>query len=101
MRGIVTLPKGDGATMTRFYDRMRIDRADVVARTILADTSGVKAIDFALSGPLRPSGFQVVGLLVVRLGESEASDAIADHDNSDHEQKHNHDCHIVLHQPLP
>ena len=37
----------------------------------------------------------------VRLVESEASDAIADHDNSDHEQKHDHDRHIVLHQPLP
>jgi hypothetical protein len=37
----------------------------------------------------------------VRLGESEASDAIADHDNSDHEQKHNHDRHILLNQPLP
>ena len=37
----------------------------------------------------------------VRLVESEASDAIADHDNSDHEQNHDHDCHIVLHQPLP
>ena len=38
------------------------------------------------------------GLLAcfVRLGESEASDAIADHDNADHEQKHNHDRHIVL-----
>ncbi len=37
----------------------------------------------------------------VRLVESEASDAIADHDNSDHEQNHDHDRHIVLHQPLP
>jgi hypothetical protein len=38
----------------------------------------------------------------VRLVESgEASDAIADHDNSDHEQNHGHDRHIVLHQPFP
>ena len=37
----------------------------------------------------------------VRLIESDASDAIADHDNSDHEQSHNHDRHIVLHQPHP
>jgi hypothetical protein len=33
--------------------------------------------------------------------ELEAGDAIADHDNSDYEQNHNHDRHIVLHQPLP
>ena len=32
---------------------------------------------------------------------SEARDAIADHDNSDHEQKETHDRHIVLHEPLP
>jgi hypothetical protein len=37
----------------------------------------------------------------VRLVESEACDAIADHDNSDHEQNHDHDRHIILHQPLP
>ena len=36
-------------TMTGFYDRMHIDRADVVARTIFVDTFGVKATDFALS----------------------------------------------------
>jgi hypothetical protein len=52
------------------------------------------------SGGARPAGFRVVGLFV-RLVESEASDAIADHDNSDHEQNHDHDRHIVLHQPLP
>ena len=49
--------------------------------------------------PARP-GFQVVRLLV-RLVESEAGDAIADHDDSDHEQNHDHDRHVVLHQPLP
>jgi hypothetical protein len=38
----------------------------------------------------------------VPLVESEeASDAIADHGSSDHEQNHDHDRHIVLHQPLP
>ena len=31
---------------------------------------------------------------------SEARDAIADHDNSYHEQKEAHDRHIVIHQPL-
>jgi hypothetical protein len=44
--------------------------------------------------------FRLSGFFV-RLGESEASDAIADHDNSDDDQKHNHDRHIVLHQPFP
>jgi NTE family protein len=35
--------------MTGFYDRMHIDRGDVVARTIFVDTFGVKATDFDLS----------------------------------------------------
>jgi NTE family protein len=49
VRGIVTLSKAMVSTMTGFYDRMHIDRADVVARTIFVDTFGVKATDFALS----------------------------------------------------
>jgi NTE family protein len=49
VRGIVTLSKAMVTTMTGFYDRMHIDRADVVARTIFVDTFGVKATDFALS----------------------------------------------------
>jgi NTE family protein len=50
VRGIVTLSKAMVTTMTGFYDRMHIDRADVVARTIFVDTFGVKPTDFALSG---------------------------------------------------
>ena len=38
--------------------------------------------------------------LVATWHESEAGDAVADHDNSDQEQNQNHDRHIVLHQPL-
>jgi NTE family protein len=49
VRGIVTLSKAMLSTMTGFYDRMHIDRPDVVARTIFVDTLGVKATDFALS----------------------------------------------------
>jgi NTE family protein len=49
VRGIVTLSKAMVTTMTGFYDRMHIDRADVVARTIFVDTFGVKATDFDLS----------------------------------------------------
>ena len=49
VRGIVTLSKAMVTTMTGFYDRMHIDRAEVVARTIFVDTLGVKATDFALS----------------------------------------------------
>jgi NTE family protein len=37
------------STMTGFYDRMHIDRGDVIARTIFIDTGGVKATDFNLS----------------------------------------------------
>ena len=48
-----------------------------------------------------PGGFRGSSGSFVRLIESDASDAIADHDNSDHEQSHNHDRHIVLHQPHP
>lgn len=54
--------------------------------------------DYLNDGPRR--AFRLSGCFV-GLTESEASDAIADHDNSDHEQKHNHDRHIVLNQPLP
>jgi NTE family protein len=49
VRGIVTLSKAMLTTMTGFYDRMHIDEADVVARTIFVDTFGVKATDFDLS----------------------------------------------------
>jgi NTE family protein len=49
VRGIVTLSKAMLSTMTGFYDRMHIDRPDIVARTIFVDTLGVKATDFALS----------------------------------------------------
>jgi NTE family protein len=49
VRGIVTLSKAMVSTMTGFYDRMHVDRAEVVARTIFVDTFGVKATDFALS----------------------------------------------------
>jgi NTE family protein len=48
VRGIVTLSKAMVSTMAGFYDRMHIDRAEVVARTIFVDTFGVKATDFAL-----------------------------------------------------
>jgi hypothetical protein len=37
----------------------------------------------------------------IHLVESEARDAIADHDNSDHEQNQPHDRRIVLYQPFP
>jgi NTE family protein len=49
VRGLVTLSKAMLTTMTGFYDRMHIDRADVVERTIFVDTFGVKATDFDLS----------------------------------------------------
>jgi NTE family protein len=49
VRGVVTLTKAMLYTMTGFYDRMHIDREDVVARTIFVDTFGVKATDFDLS----------------------------------------------------
>jgi len=49
VRGVITLGKAMLTTMTGFYDRMHIDRPDVVARTIFVDTSGVKATDFGLS----------------------------------------------------
>jgi NTE family protein len=49
VRGVVTLTKAMLATMTGFYDRMHIDREDVVARTIFVDTFGVKATEFDLS----------------------------------------------------
>jgi NTE family protein len=49
VRGVVTLSKAMVTTMTGFYDRMHIDRADVRARTIFVDTFGVKATDFTLS----------------------------------------------------
>jgi NTE family protein len=49
VRGVVTLTKAMLSTMTGFYDRMHIDREDVVARTIFVDTFGVKATDFDLS----------------------------------------------------
>jgi NTE family protein len=49
VHGIVTLSKAMLNTMTGFYDRMHIDDADVVARTIFVDTFGVKATNFDLS----------------------------------------------------
>jgi NTE family protein len=49
VRGLVTLSKAMLSTMTGFYDRMHIDGADGVARTIFVDTFGVKATDFQLS----------------------------------------------------
>jgi NTE family protein len=49
VRGVVSLSKAMLSTMTGFYDRMHIDRADVIARTIFVDTFGVKATDFQLS----------------------------------------------------
>ena len=48
VRGVVTLVRAMLSTMTGFYDRMHIERADVVARTIFVDTFGVKATDFNL-----------------------------------------------------
>lgn len=49
VRGVVSLTKAMLSTMTGFYDRMHIDREDVVTRTIFVDTFGVKATDFDLS----------------------------------------------------
>jgi NTE family protein len=49
VRGVVSLSTAMLSTMTGFYDRMHIDRTDVVARTIFVDTFGVKATDFQLS----------------------------------------------------
>jgi NTE family protein len=49
VRGIVSLSKAMLSTMTGFYDRTHVDRADVVARTIFVDTFGVRATDFDLS----------------------------------------------------
>jgi NTE family protein len=49
VRGVVTLSKAMLSTMTGFYDRQHVSRADVIARTIFVDTLGVKAVDFNLS----------------------------------------------------
>lgn len=49
VRGVISLSKAMLTTMTGYYDRMHIDRPDVIARTIFVDTSGVKATDFGLS----------------------------------------------------
>ena len=49
VRGVISLSKAMLTTLTGFYDRMHIDRPDVLARTIFVDTSGVKATDFGLS----------------------------------------------------
>lgn len=47
--GVVTLTKAMLATMTGFYDRMHVDRPEVLARTIFVDTFGIKATEFDLS----------------------------------------------------
>lgn len=49
VRGVVTLTTAMLSTMVGFYDRMHIDRPDVVARTIFVDTSAVNPVDFGLS----------------------------------------------------
>jgi NTE family protein len=49
VRGLVTLSKAMVSTMTGFYDRMHVNRPDVVSRTIFVDTSGVRATDFGLT----------------------------------------------------
>jgi NTE family protein len=49
VRGVVSLTKAMLATMTGFYDRMHVDRPEVVERTIFVDTFGVRATDFDLS----------------------------------------------------
>lgn len=58
VRGVVTLTKAMLSTMTGFYDRMHIDRADVAARTIFVDTFGVKATDFDLSAKTAETLFE-------------------------------------------
>jgi hypothetical protein len=48
-----------------------------------------------------PSAWGLASSHHSRRHESETRDAIADHDNSDHEHNQDHDRHIVLQQPLP
>ncbi|GAA1644453.1 patatin-like phospholipase family protein [Actinoplanes couchii] len=47
--GVVTLSRAMLSTMTGFYDRLQTCRPEVVARTIVVDTTGVNATDFGLS----------------------------------------------------
>jgi NTE family protein len=49
VRGIVSLSRAMLSTMTGFYDRMHVNRPDVIGRTIFVDTSGVRATDFDLT----------------------------------------------------
>jgi NTE family protein len=49
VRGVVSLSKAMLSTMTGFYDRMHVNRPDVVERTIFVDTYGVRATDFGLT----------------------------------------------------
>lgn len=49
VNGILSLTKAMLSTMTGFYDRMHIDRPEVLARTIFVDTHGVRGTDFDLS----------------------------------------------------
>jgi NTE family protein len=49
VRGVISLTKAMLTTMTGLYDRMHINRPDIVARTIFVDTLGVRATDFQLS----------------------------------------------------
>ncbi len=47
--GVVSMTKAMVYTMTGFYDRMHIDRPDVLSRTIFVDCHGVRGTDFDLS----------------------------------------------------
>lgn len=46
--GVLTMSKAMLGTLTSFYDRLHLEREDVVARTIFIDTMKVRATDFDL-----------------------------------------------------
>jgi NTE family protein len=48
IRGVWSMARAMLGTMTGFYDRIHLDRADVRARTIFVDTLKVRATDFDL-----------------------------------------------------
>ena len=49
VRGVVSLSRAMLSTMTGFYDRMHLNRPDVLRRTIFVDTSMVRSTDFDLT----------------------------------------------------
>lgn len=49
VRGLVSMTRAMAGTMMSFHDRLHLEAADVVARTIFVDTEGVGTTDFGLS----------------------------------------------------